>query len=48
MDDEHYYSVFCTIRFRNSIRSSKAFLENIDKLRKMQTGEDYESIHPYL
>ena len=35
MTDDHHFSVFCTIRFRNSVRSNKTFLENIENIRRI-------------
>ena len=33
MDDEHFYSIFATYRFTNSIRWNKYYEKNINNLR---------------
>ena len=46
--DGHFFSVFCTMRFRNSVRRSQGFLTAVDAVRKYQTGEADAGTHPVI
>ena len=35
MDDDHFYSIFCTFRFNNSTRRKNAFLRETLKFREL-------------
>ena len=35
MTDDHFYQVFCTFRFRGSMRANEEFKNLLDNLRKL-------------
>ena len=39
MDDSHFYSIFITYRFNNSMRRDERFIDNVDTMRKIQIRE---------
>ena len=43
MSDDHFYQVFCTYRFRGSMRKSEDFGEHLNMLRKLQLGENIDA-----
>ena len=34
--DDHFFKIFCTWRFNNSVRVNKEFLENVTRMRAVQ------------
>jgi hypothetical protein len=48
MTDDHFFSVFCTIRFKNSVRNSYEFLSFLEERRKYYGEDYYEEPNPII
>ena len=44
IDDDHYYSVFCTYRFQSSIRRDTGFVRTVEKMRGIELNTDKENL----